>query len=292
MLNLIFWDVQHGHACYIQTPNGRHMVVDLGTGSYTANKPFSPLLHLRNTYGVTQLDYAVITHPHRDHLDDIFNFDTLNPRTLHRPNHLTREEVLGGNKLQDADKVKKYLEISNRYNSAVVSGSPSDATAQIFWGGVKMSFFTSSGCDAGNLNNHSIVSIFEYANSKLIIPGDNEEQSWKALVANRDFVAAARNPDILLAPHHGRKAGYCPELFEAIGKPYLTIISDGPYFETSATGCYGGQSKGWLVHYPDGSSEKRSCITTRHDGWARVKAYKGADSKSYLIVNVQKGSAS
>ena len=82
MLQFVFWDVQHGSASYIKTPNGRHMVIDLGTGSYSENKEFSPLTHLKNKYGVRQLDYAVITHPHRDHIDDIFSFGGLSPKTL------------------------------------------------------------------------------------------------------------------------------------------------------------------------------------------------------------------
>lgn len=95
MLESVFWDVQHGNACYLRTPNQRHMVVDLGTGSYSENKTFSPMLHLKTRYGVGQLDYVVITHPHRNHIDDIFNFDRLSPNTLRRPE---QSEVLAGNK--------------------------------------------------------------------------------------------------------------------------------------------------------------------------------------------------
>ncbi|ODS37411.1 MAG: hypothetical protein A7316_09440 [Candidatus Altiarchaeales archaeon WOR_SM1_86-2] len=32
-LEIVFWDVQHGSATYIKTPNGKHIVQDLGTGS-------------------------------------------------------------------------------------------------------------------------------------------------------------------------------------------------------------------------------------------------------------------
>jgi phosphoribosyl 1,2-cyclic phosphodiesterase len=65
-----------------------------------ANLQFSPLLHLEYSYGVQQLDGVVITHPHRDHIDDIGNFDALSPRVLLRPKHLTDAEVLGGNRRQ------------------------------------------------------------------------------------------------------------------------------------------------------------------------------------------------
>ena len=292
MLEFVMWDVQHGNATYIKMPNGRHMVIDLGIGSYAQSAPFSPLLHLKNKYGVQKLDYVVVTHPHRDHIDDIFNFDALSPTTLHRPNHLTAAQILEGNKKDESAEVKEYLKISARYNSPVQPNSSSDATAPNQWGGVKMSFFITSGCKTTNLNNHSVVTIFEYAASKIMIPGDNEVESWKELIQDPRFLAAAKNLDVLLAPHHGRKAGYCPELFEAIGKCSLTIISDGPYLDTSATSSYGNQSEGWLVHYPDKSSEKRKCVTTRKNGVIRVKVYYGSeDGKPYLIVHAQKGTA-
>src|SRR5689334_20175458 len=124
-LEFVFWDVQHGHACYVRTPNDRHMAIDLGTGAYGNSKAFSPLLHLKNRYGVSQLDYVIITHPHRDHIDDIFNFAALSPTTLRRPNHLTDAEVLGGNKKEDSDKVNAYLAISKRYTEPVIGGSAS-----------------------------------------------------------------------------------------------------------------------------------------------------------------------
>ena len=78
MLEVVFWDVQHGSAAYIKTPNDIHIVQDLGTGSLdNGDSSFSPLLHLKNHYGIAQLAFATITHPHRDHLDNIFNFDEL-----------------------------------------------------------------------------------------------------------------------------------------------------------------------------------------------------------------------
>lgn len=81
MIRFVFWDVQHGNATYFSTPHGQHIAVDLGTGKLGDGNPaFSPLLHMRDSWGVSQLDSVILTHPHRDHLDDIFNFDKLYPR--------------------------------------------------------------------------------------------------------------------------------------------------------------------------------------------------------------------
>jgi hypothetical protein len=80
-------------------------------------------------------------------------------------------------------------------------------------------------------------------------------------------------------------------LFEAIGKTYITIISDGPYCDTSATSSYGSQSKGWRVYYPDDTYEDRFCVTTRQNGATSVKAYIGSDGKPRLNVRVRNGTA-
>ena len=94
-VELVFWDVQHGHSIYIKTPNNRHIVIDLGTGDYSRGDiTFSPLLHLKRNYHIQQLDCVIITHPHLDHINDILNFDLLNPKVLLRPSQLTNDEII------------------------------------------------------------------------------------------------------------------------------------------------------------------------------------------------------
>jgi competence protein ComEC len=67
MTEIKIWDVEHGSATYIKSPNGRHIIVDVGLGSYENGNDFSPLYHLWKNYGVKQIDYAILTHPHKDH---------------------------------------------------------------------------------------------------------------------------------------------------------------------------------------------------------------------------------
>ncbi len=139
MIRIVFWDVQHGHAVYVGTEN-QNLVFDLGTGSYGSSaKEFSPLLHLKNKYGIKRLDGVVITHPHSDHLYDILNFDSLSPRVLHRPKHLSEEEVRKGNSASDKIYVDTYVEINDRYNAPIADGANPFKEANN--GGVKFQFF-------------------------------------------------------------------------------------------------------------------------------------------------------
>jgi len=292
MLEFVFWDVQHGHATYIRTPNNRHMVVDLGIGSFSTKHEFSPLRHLRNNYGVQQLDYVIITHPHRDHIDDIFEFDNMNPKTLHRPRHLSADVIRAGNKSGDFNKIDKYLEIEGRYNLPVL-GTPGDIDVPANWGNVRMSFFVSNGCNTNNLNNHSVVSIFEYLGVKIVIPGDNEKISWNELLKDIKFCTASQNADVLLAPHHGRESGFCPELMDHV-RPRFVVISDGPAGETSCTEKYAAKIRqyrttGWRGYYRDNTWDERFCVTTRCDGMIRVRVFKSSDNVNRLNLILHDG---
>ena len=264
MLTFIFFDVQHGSACYIRTPKNKHIAIDLGIGSYgSSNSVFSPLRYLRNSkWGVGQLDGVVITHPHRDHLDDIFNLEALSPKILYRPEHLSEDDIRSGNRPVDKDVTDKYLAICRGYGPLIdYSINPFDKNNN---GGVEMQFFTPSSCSKSNLNNHSFVLVISYAQSKIIIPGDNEPPSWNELLEQDDFLSSIRGTGILVTPHHGRASGFSFELLQQIN-PYLAIISDGKFSDTTAMGRYSYRMQGWTVHTPRGQ-EERKCLTTRDDG--------------------------
>lgn len=281
-LEILSWDVAHGDAMYITTPNGMKIVRDLGIGSSdTSNATWSPLSHLK-TNGVEKLDWVIVSHPHKDHIDDIMNFDSLSPRVFSRPKHLSNAEILKDVRQQDRYLFDKYFEINDRYTHPVIRPDPREPSDN---GGVKiLNFYPNP--DSSNINDHSIVTTISYANSKVLIAGDNESTSWKKLLANNSFVQAIKDTDVFMASHHGRDSGYCAELFE-IFEPKLTIVSDGRFGDTSATDRYSAVSKGWLVHHQDGrSSETRYCLTTRNDGFIQVALGRN-NNNPFLAVTIQ-----
>ena len=74
-VGLKIWNVQHGSAAHIRTPNGGYIAVDCGS-----TEAGSPLLALKNQLGQSQLDMAIITHPHVDHISDILNLSPNPPK--------------------------------------------------------------------------------------------------------------------------------------------------------------------------------------------------------------------
>ena len=265
VLKFITWDVEHGSAAYIKTPNGKHIAIDLGARRAT-DSGFSPLVHLRKNWGVQELDLVVITHPHLDHIEDISNFRSFKPKVLMRPNHLTDNDIWGNNQKASPETrwlIQEYININRDYNRPTSPVTRPSSPAN--FGGVSLKFFVPKHAPRENINNHSVVTVMSYGGVKFLMPGDNEPPSWSELLKDRKFVEAIGGTHVLVAPHHGRESGFHGPLFRVI-RPLSTIISDGNFVDTSATSLYSERTEGWQVNRRNGRSDFRKCVTTRKDG--------------------------
>ena len=281
----IFWDVRHGHATYVKSPNGRHIVVDLGAESFNNGESFSPLCHLYHHYGVRQIDYGIVTHPHLDHIDDIENFDAMNPKAFCRPKHIPDEKVLEGIRDKDRHKFEKYVDMNRRYYQAIPVESPNNPRNPNNYGELEMDTYISKSCSLDNFNDHSLVAIFQYAGVKVVVPGDNGSCSWEELLGQSDFRYAAKDADVLLAPHHGRESGWHDEAMDVIN-PRITVISDARRRETSAQSKYSAKSRGWEVqNRSSGRKEFRKTVSTYNDGVIVVKIGRNSDAHPFLKVS-------
>ncbi|UCS95231.1 hypothetical protein KZP23_09580 [Echinicola marina] len=278
------WDVKHGNAIYIRTPNDKHLVFDLGVGDYSEGiDGRSPLETLKTHYGIDKIDYLMITHPHKDHIKDILNLDKLDlgPRTLHRPKLVDLDSLLEDARVADKPLFQKYIELHNRFS---VPAGPSDTiTNPENYGGVDFKHFSTPTLTE-NINNLSIISILQYAGIKVIIPGDNESQSLEELTKKDDFKKAIKDCDILIAPHHGRQSAYHND-FVRLSNPRLTIVSDGSICDTSANSAYSAITRGWKIHYR-GNLVLRKMLTTNSDGEVYIDFGTGK-KKSFLKVEVK-----
>lgn len=282
-VRIVFWDVQHGHAAYIRSPNDRHIVIDLGTGSYHGTTTFSPLHHLREVYGIQQLDYVIITHPHLDHIDDIDQFGNLSPKVLLRPKHLDRKPILERARDAERGKLEKYFDISDRYSRELAANSPDHPDNPENYGQMKIYRYGPTTASESNINNHSIVTIFEFAGVKALIPGDNEPPSWNELMENEDFLMRSNDVDVLLAPHHGRNSGYDARVVKHLN-PRIVVVSDGRHQDTSAWDRYSSMARGWEVSSRKGSARQRRCLTTTGDGVIDVGFGYTGEGRSFLQV--------
>lgn len=286
-VEMVFWDVQHGHATYIKTPNKKHILIDLGIGDYSGkDEKFSPIKHLYNNWRIRKVDALIITHPHLDHIDDILNIDLVNPSVFVRPKQLTNDEVMKGVRQNDKAKFDKYCSMNDRYNLPIKDDSEDNIHNSDNLGGMDIQFFTPTSCNHNNFNNHSIITVIEYSNIKIVVPGDNEKCSFDELMQSNHFRNAVKDADILLAPHHGRESGYNAD-FVTLVNPRLTVVSDGRFCDTSANPRYTAKSRGWTVHKKNGTSSQRKCLTTNSDGEVFINFGKSEDPKYDSFLQVQ-----
>ena len=262
MSTAIFWDVQHGHATTVTSPHGRVFVVDLGQGSYGLGSTFSPLVSIYNS-GIRTIDHLIISHPHLDHIDDIQKLGYFAVRAMTRPMHLTHNDIMNGVRDIDRPNYDYYWLLHRLFEEPTPYWD--DATQGANFGGLAVRTFAPSSCARSNINNHSIVTVFEEAAVKVVIPGDNEACSFTELLQMPDFCRAVANADVLLAPHHGRKAGTCTEFLNLVN-PRLCVISDGRATKTNAVSVYSRFARGAYVKRRSGGLCLRRCLSTRNDG--------------------------
>ena len=115
-------------------------------------------------------------------------------------------------------------------------------------------------------NHLSVVTFLEGDGVNIVFPGDLPSIGWKMLLQRQDFRDHLSRVNVFVASHHGRKDGYCQEVFD-VCSPGVIIISDGPKEYDSQEVDYGQHAKG-VWH--DG--EMRYTLTTRQSGTISIES--------------------
>ena len=226
------WDVGHGMSIWINTPNGSNHWIDLGK-----TPQFSPSRYVALEYGVRNIDYLIISHPDKDHLEDLPNFISSfgDPRVISRNGTLPAEEMFGQRAFQyqvDFEDMHARFNIPDPFSESPTNpannGGVSYAVCSLDHG-TSIGGATPLSRSIVEGNNTSLVVMLRYRDVLFVCPGDIEPLGWQALWRNysnsyNELIGGA-NWRFLVAPHHGRRSGYCREIMESI-VPHATLISD------------------------------------------------------------------
>ena len=220
---LTLWDVGHGIAIWIRTPSGHNHWVDTG-----CLPDFSPAQHVFNNYGVGlgDIDYLVISHPDKDHFDDLDDFLHWfgEPRVFARNTSVLPQEKFG---TMGAGYQQAFYDLDGKYHAPVTPGTePWDPC----WNGeVTLANAMLHRSEVSNINDTSIVCFYQYKGWLFVMPGDIGDSAWQKLWAREKYrlepLVKSSNARILVAPHHGRESGYSEAMISNVN-PHLIIISD------------------------------------------------------------------
>ena len=201
-----FIDVGQGDAALIRTEAG-NVLIDAGT-----NDAEDELVAYLKAEGITELAYAVFTHPHEDHI--------------------------GG-----ADAVLEYCKVENVilpevtattvvYNRMMTAIEAEGATviiavpeATYTVGDLKLTVLGPIGSNYKDMNNDSVVLRADFGESSVLYTGDAEDVSEKEMV-EKFRLSGKLDCDLLKVGHHGSENSSTDVFLDAV-TPELAVISCG-----------------------------------------------------------------
>jgi len=279
-MRLRIWDVEHGACAMVQHVNGQYggRLAMIDSGSMDEWRPST---YIRHDLVRDRLDYLFITNADQDHMSDLHGlWDAgIAVPVLYRNPSYTGEQMRqikrqSGPLTNDAE---RYVSACEQYNQPLAEPFDlhmSGITANLFWNPYPT--FT-------NTNDLSLVIFIKYAGCKFLFPGDLERPGWRALLQRQDFREELKYTDILVASHHGRDSGFCPEVFNHC-EPTAVVISDKPIeHETQRmVPDYRAvvSTKGVPVRT---TGKRRHVLTTRRDGWIQITV----DSTGHYFIDTE-----
>lgn len=271
------WNVEHGCCAMVQyvepddlNQEHRRRLAMIDSGS---SGDFRPSTYIRNQLGRTTLDYLFITNADQDHMSDLKGLEDagITVDTLIRNPSYTGDQMRAIKKVSGplTDDAQWYTNACDSFTG----GAPDVPFDQGMNGITYRSFYNSYGHGANQFtdtNDLSLAIFLKFAGFSMLFPGDLEKPGWRALLQRPDFVAELRQTDVLMASHHGRESGFCPEVFDHV-RPQAVVISDKsivhatqemvPDYRRITT------DRGIPVQT---TGEFRHVLTTRRDGWINI----------------------
>ncbi len=222
-LEVTILDVGQGDSLFVVSPGGKILLIDGGgafggfpgheeqQGVDPGEEAVSPYLWWR---GFQKLDVVALTHAHQDHLGGLTAvFENFRVGKLWIGREVSTAALT---QLEDLAREKK-IPIEHEVRGKKFS-----------WDGAEGEFLwpeSSRGETALSAkNDDSLVLRLRYGNQSLLLAGDAEKESERAILAEND--ANELRADVLKIGHHGSKNSTMPEFLSAV-QPRIGIISSG-----------------------------------------------------------------
>ncbi|TGL85792.1 hypothetical protein EHQ68_16670 [Leptospira congkakensis] len=248
------FDVEHGFFMFMETDNGKHILIECGHNSSTGFNPTDYLLNL----GVSSIEELWISNFDEDHISNLnklqrnFHIDSIWKNPTLTANDLKKIKEETGPLTSNMETMVSMI---NEYNfpKSIVSD----------YAGLTKKMYYNSYPEFTDTNNLSAVFFFSYKDLSFVYAGDMEKKGWEKLLERVDFQKDLQNVNIFIASHHGRESGYTPSIFDYCN-PQIIIISDKEIIYETQEHDYTNHAKG--IQF---KGKNRYVFTTRKDG--RIK---------------------
>ncbi len=212
-LDVIFMDVGQGDATLIKFPDNKTMLIDAGQRNFREDYGKDVVLPVLSHFGVNQLTWVVMSHPHSDHIGGLVSviktipvdtvWDTHIDYGSWTYQHLKKRFSENGSTIKHVQKGEVYA----LDNGAVIQIIAPDTAF------VK---------ETSIINNSSIVMKLSYGETEILFTGDLEEEGDSFLLTLSNHL----DSDVLKVAHHGSITSSTTPVIEAVS-PEIAIVSVG-----------------------------------------------------------------
>lgn len=209
ILEVTFFDIGQGDAIFIETPQGRQVLIDGGPDKTILEKLSQTMPFYDRT-----IDLLILTHPDADHITGLI--EVLN---YYQVGH-----ILTSGLKKDTAVYQRWQHLIEERNILLTIAQTGQKVIlqegivlKILW--PEQSLIKSL---SKNTNNVSIVGQLVYGQTEFLLTGDIEKEIEQRLLnQNWDLTS-----DILKVPHHGSKTSASYNFLKAVN-PQIAVISVG-----------------------------------------------------------------
>ena len=204
-------DVGQGDAIHIETPGGKHILVDAGRWSPSGSSGDRVIIPYLEFKGINQLDAVILSHPHADHIGGIP--DMIGAIPIHA--------IYQSGADYDSRIYDRYISLAKQHGipvKMVEAGDMIDVDPliRLFVLGPEDGHMARS-----NVNDMSVVFRLEYGATSFLFTGDAEITQERELMRRYgDFL----DTDFLKAGHHGSKTSSTYPFLQYI-TPEISVTS-------------------------------------------------------------------
>lgn len=200
-----FIDVGQGDSALLLS-GGQAVLVDAGTAESGA-----AVVRYLEDLGVTRLYAAVATHPHADHIGGMAQVIDTFPV----------EHFYMGPETQNTTSFSDLLDALQAHGVQPTIPTPGDTLA--FDSGASLTFLgPADDVLDGNLNDRSLITLFQVDEQKVLLMGDAEAAAEQSLLAHEPALRC----DVLKVGHHGGATSSSLSFLQTI-QPSVAVISCG-----------------------------------------------------------------
>jgi competence protein ComEC len=267
-LQIYFIDVEGGQSTLVVSPSGESLLIDTGWPGYEG-RDADRILVAAHQAGITQLDYVLITHYHRDHVGGVPQLvDGIKVGTFvdHGPNledsAVTRTDYAAYEKAIAGHAhviVKPGWGIPIKgIEVKVLSAAGEHITSPLPGGGQANSYCASeSAAEADSTENaRSVGVLITYGRFRFLDLGDLTKKKEIELACPNDLLGTV---DLFLVTHHGADLSN-PKALDWALHPRVAVIDNGPRKGSSPAAWQivhdsPGLEDLWQLHYAEESDK-------------------------------------